>query len=378
MIKSIIILGSTGSIGRQTLEVAHNLGLNVSALSGYNNVKVLEEQCRRFKPLICWVSETKYHELKTALADTGTKVITGNDALDNLSYETEADLLLNSIMGMRGLKPTLAAIDSGKQIALANKETLVAGGEIVMQKVAEKGTTILPVDSEHSAIFQCLQGGVKPKKLLLTASGGPFFGKKRFELNKITPEEALKHPNWSMGKKITIDSSTLMNKGLELIEAVHLFSVAPENIEVIIHRESVIHSMVEYADGAVIAQLAKPDMRLCIQYALTYPNRLQSPVQGIDFLKIGSLTFAEPDEETFTLLPLARNAIKKGGNIPAAVNGANESAVSLFLEKKISYLDIFDLVAQAAENAVYIKKPSLDDILQTDKAAREFVRAKTR
>ena len=339
---------------------------------------VLEEQCRRFKPLICWVSETKYHELKTALADTGTKVITGNDALDNLSYETEADLLLNSIMGMRGLKPTLAAIDSGKQIALANKETLVAGGEIVMQKVAEKGTTILPVDSEHSAIFQCLQGGVKPKKLLLTASGGPFFGKKRFELNKITPEEALKHPNWSMGKKITIDSSTLMNKGLELIEAVHLFSVAPENIEVIIHRESVIHSMVEYADGAVIAQLAKPDMRLCIQYALTYPNRLQSPVQGIDFLKIGSLTFAEPDEETFTLLPLARNAIKKGGNIPAAVNGANESAVSLFLEKKISYLDIFDLVAQAAENAVYIKKPSLDDILQTDKAAREFVRAKTR
>lgn len=373
MINSMIVLGATGSIGKQTLDVARQLCLRVAAISGYQNVTVLEEQCREFKPLVCWVCEEKYAELKRSLADTETKVITGDEALDSLAYEVNADLLLNSVMGMRGLKPTLAAIDSGKQLALANKETLVAGGALVMKKAKEKGITILPVDSEHSAIFQCLQGGGKPKKILLTASGGPFFGRNRKELKNITPELALKHPNWSMGAKITIDSSTLMNKGLELIEAVHLFSVAPDDIEVIIHRESIIHSMVEFFDNAVVAQLANPDMRLCIQYALTYPERVENAVQPLDFFKCGALTFAKPDEETFSLLPLARNAIKKGGNLPAAVNGANEAAVSLFLNKKIEYLSIFDLVAEAAGNAVYKDCPTLSDILDTDRAAREFV-----
>lgn len=373
MVRNIIVLGSTGSIGTQTLDVARHLGLNVAAVSGYNNDSLLEKQCREFKPVYCWVSKEKYNSLKTALADTNTKVITGDDALDGLAYEQKADLLLNSLMGIRGLKPTLSAIESGKQVALANKETLVAGGSIVMRKAAEKGITILPVDSEHSAIFQCLQGGAKPKKILLTASGGPFYGKKREELKDITPSDALKHPNWNMGAKITIDSSTLMNKGLELIEAVHLFSVAPDDIEVIIHRESVIHSMVEFADNVVVAQLAQPDMRLCIQYALTYPKRNVSSVKELDFYSLGSLTFAKPDEQTFSLLPLAREAIKKGGNLPAAINGANEAAVSLFLNGKIKYLDIFELVAKAAEKTVYHKNPTIADIMDTDKAAREFV-----
>lgn len=373
MVKDIIVLGSTGSIGTQTLDVARLLGLNVKALSGYNNDSLLEKQCREFKPAYCWVCEEKYNSLRIALADTDTKVITGDEALDNLAFEQKADLLLNSLMGIRGLKPTLAAIESGKQIALANKETLVAGGEIVMKKASEKGIKILPVDSEHSAIFQCLQGGGKPRKVLLTASGGPFYGKKREELKNITPSDALKHPNWNMGAKITIDSSTLMNKGLELIEAVHLFSVDPKDIEVIIHRESIIHSMVEFFDNAVVAQLANPDMRLCIQYALTYPARLKSAVKSLDFFSIGALTFAKPDEQTFTLLPLARQAIKKGGNLPAAVNGANEAAVSLFLNRKISYLQIFEFVSDAFENAIYKKDPSVTDIMETDKAAREYV-----
>ncbi|HAN21315.1 MAG: 1-deoxy-D-xylulose-5-phosphate reductoisomerase [Clostridiales bacterium GWF2_36_10] len=373
MVKDIVILGSTGSIGTQALEVAKRLDLNVKALSGYNNDSLLEEQCRLFKPEFCWVCNEKYNSLKIALADTKTKVITGDEALETIAFEQKADLLLNSLMGIRGLKPTLAAIESGRQIALANKETLVAGGEVVIKRASDKGIKILPVDSEHSAIFQCLQGGVKPKKILLTASGGPFYGKKRAELENITPADALKHPNWSMGAKITIDSSTLMNKGLELIEAVHLFSVAPEDIEVIIHRESIIHSMVEFSDNAVIAQLAKPDMRLCIQYALTYPDRLECSVERMDFCSVGAFTFAKPDEETFTLLPLAREAIKKGGNLPAAVNGANEAAVALFLNGKIKYLDIFDKVQRAYENSEFIKNPTIDDIMETDKAAREFV-----
>ncbi|PKM63014.1 MAG: 1-deoxy-D-xylulose-5-phosphate reductoisomerase [Firmicutes bacterium HGW-Firmicutes-21] len=373
MVRDIIVLGSTGSIGRQTLDVAGRLGLNVVAVSGYNNDSLLEEQCRLFKPAFCWVCEEKYSDLKTALADTHTKVITGEDNLDNLAGEQKADLLLNALMGIRGLKPTLAAIESGKTIALANKETLVAGGDIVMKKARERGVQLLPVDSEHSAVFQCLQGGVKPKRILLTASGGPFYGRKRNELKEITAVDALKHPNWSMGVKITIDSSTLMNKGLELIEAVHLFDMEPDDIEVIIHKESIIHSMVEFHDNTVLAQLALPDMRLCIQYALTYPERTESPVGRTDFFKIGALSFDKPDEQTFSLLPLAREAIKKRGNIPAAVNGSNEAAVSLFLNGKIGYLDIFDIVTTASENAVFIKNPTVADIMETDKAAREFV-----
>lgn len=377
MIKDIIVLGSTGSIGTQTLDVCRKLGIKVKAISGNHNDKLLEQQCREFKPDFCWVSEEKYSALKTALADTNVKVITSDSALDSLAYEQKADLLLNALMGIRGLKPTLATIESGKRIALANKETLVAGGDIVMKRAAEKGVQILPVDSEHSAIFQCLQSGKKPKKILLTASGGPFYGKKREELRNITPADALRHPNWSMGAKITIDSSTLMNKGLELIEAVHLFGVHPEQIEVIIHRESIIHSMVEFPDNAVIAQLGLPDMRLCIQYAITYPERVESPVGSIDFSSLGGLTFAKPDEETFTLLPLAREAIQKGGNLPAAVNGANEAAVMLFLAGKIKYLDIFDLVEAAASAAVYQKEPAVSDILETDAAAREFIYGRT-
>lgn len=373
MVKDICVLGSTGSIGTQALDVAGRLGIKVAALSGFNNTKLLEQQCRLFTPLFCWVSEDNYASLKTSLADTSIKVITGDNELDNLAGETEAELVLNSLMGIRGLKPTLNAINSGKKIALANKETLVAGGDIVMNRAKQKGVPILPVDSEHSAIFQCLQSGQKPKKLLLTASGGPFYGKKREQLSKITPSDALKHPNWSMGAKITIDSSTLMNKGLELIEAVHLFSVEPDDIRVIIHRESVIHSMVEFFDNSVIAQLAKPDMRLCIQYALTYPERVESPTQELDFYSLGTLSFDKPDEETFLLLPLAREAIKKGGNLPAALNGANEAAVSMFLNNKIGYLDIFDLVYTAYENAVYIKEPTVEDIMNTDQTAREFV-----
>ena len=373
MVRDIIVLGSTGSIGRQALDVARRLELNVTAVSGYNNEVLLEQQCRLFKPVYCWVSEEKYSSLKALVADTDTRVITGREALDNLAYE-QADLLLNALMGIRGLIPTLNAIESGKRIALANKETLVAGGDIAMRRAAEKGIEIIPVDSEHSAVFQCLQGtATRPDKLLLTASGGPFHGKKREELKSITPSDALKHPNWSMGDKITIDSSTLMNKGLELIEAVHLFDISPDNIEVIIHRESIIHSMVEFPDNAVLAQLSNPDMRLCIQYAITYPERVPSQVKKTDFYSLGALTFQKPDETTFTLLPLAREAIKKGGNIPAAVNGANEAAVSLFLNGRIKYLDIFDFVSYAAESAEYISNPTVGDIMGTDRAARDFI-----
>lgn len=373
LIRDLVILGSTGSIGKQALEVVRLLGLNVKAISGYNNEKLLEAQCREFKPDLCWVSERKYNSLKISLADTSTKVITGDQNLDEMAFGTRADMLLNSLMGIRGLKPTLAAIESGKHIALANKETLVTGGELVIGKAKAKKVRIIPVDSEHSAIFQCLRGDEKPKKILLTASGGPFLGKKREDLKTITPGEALRHPNWNMGAKISIDSATLMNKGLELIEAVHLFAVSPKDIQVIIHRESIIHSMVEYMDNTVIAQLAKPDMKLCIQYAFTYPKRQNSLTESIDFYNIKGLSFDKPDEQTFVLLPLAREAIIKSGNLPAAVNGANEAAVSLFLDGKIGFLDIFDKVVEAYEKTSFIEHPTLTDIFETDKAARDFV-----
>lgn len=370
------VLGSTGSIGRQALDVAGRIGLDVCALSGNNNDKLLEEQCRRFSPRICWVGESKYSSLKTRLADTDIKIISGDAELDELAGATEAEVVLNSVMGIRGLKPTLSAARAGKKIAIANKETLVAGGELVLDAVREHGASLIPVDSEHSAIFQCLREGEVPSKLLLTASGGPFFGKDKEFLARVTPEQALKHPNWSMGQKITVDSATMMNKGLELIEAVRLFGVKPEDIDVIIHRESIIHSMVEYPDGAVIAQLARPDMRLCIQYAFTYPHRRESGVGRVDFFSLGSLSFAKPDDKNFPLLSLARDSVMRGGNIPAALNGANEEAVGLFLTKKIGFTDIFDTVAAAVADAVYIQNPGIEDILATDKAAREFVVAR--
>ncbi|MBP5230441.1 MAG: 1-deoxy-D-xylulose-5-phosphate reductoisomerase, partial [Clostridia bacterium] len=296
--------------------------------------------------------------------------------LCELVSETNAGTVVNALSGMRGLKPTLAALDAGKPVALANKETLVAGGDLVMKKAGRTGNRILPVDSEHSAVFQCLSCGPEGKeppkirRILLTASGGPFFGKDRAFLERVTPDMALRHPNWSMGPKVTVDSSTLMNKGLELIEAVHLFGVRPEQVEVVVHRESVIHSMVEFEDRAVLAQMAVPDMRLCIQYALTYPERKPSLCPELDLFSLTGLTFHRPDEETFPLLALARKAILEGGNRPAAMNGANEAAVALFLKGQIRYTDIFERVAFATESAAFVPDPSLEDILRTDREAR--------
>lgn len=377
MNKTITVLGSTGSIGVQTLDVAKRYGYVVEGISAYSNVSLAEEQCRKFGIKKVCIGEKYYKDLKTALADTDTVITAGEDAVCQMAAECKSDVLYNSVMGIAGMKPTLSALRGGvKKIAFANKETLVAGGDIVMKEVKERGAVLLPVDSEHSAIFQCLQGGGKIKKILLTASGGPFFGKTRDELEGITPKDALAHPNWNMGAKITIDSSTLMNKGLEIIEAAHLFSVSPDDIEVVVHRESIIHSMVEFCDGAVLAQMGSPDMRLCIQYAATYPERLPSSVKPLNFAEIGTLTFHKPDRETFTLLDTAVWAFKKGGNVPAAMNGANEEAVALFLSGKIKYLQIFDIVREAAENAVYIETPTEADIFETDFTAREYVKSR--
>ncbi|NLN55259.1 MAG: 1-deoxy-D-xylulose-5-phosphate reductoisomerase [Clostridiales bacterium] len=373
MIKTLSVLGSTGSIGRQTIEVARHLGLAVTELTSYTNYRLLENQCREFKVRKAWIGEQYYSDLKILLADTGIKVFTGEDALYKLAYETQADIVCNSLLGISGLKPTLAALKGGHNIALSNKEALVEGGSLVTGLAKEKNLKIIPVDSEHSAIFQC-QNGKTPKKIFLTASGGAFYGRDRNFLKTVTPEMATKHPNWNMGAKITVDSATLMNKGLEIIEAVYLFDVNPDQIEVIIHRESVIHSMVEFSDNSVIAQLSNPDMRLCIQYALTYPERLPSLTKPLDFTKLSSLSFSKPDEETFTLLKLAKRCINKGGNCPAAMSSANEEAVALFLNNKISFLDIFDYVERAVSDTPFIKNPTLEQILSTDTSARETVR----
>ena len=368
----LCILGSTGSIGTQALEVAELYNIEIGALAAGSNVGLLEAQCRRFSPKYAYIGENHYSSLKTALADTAVKVVTGEETLNAFGADTECDTVLNALTGIRGLRPTVAALKADKTLALANKETLVAGGEVVMP-LAKRG--ILPVDSEHSAIFQCLQGGEKPKKLLLTASGGPFFGKKRDFLKTVTPAMALKHPNWSMGAKVTIDSATMMNKGLELIEAMHLFGVSPEEIEVIIHRESIIHSMVQYPDNAVIAQLSSPDMRLCIQYALTYPRRLPSLTKELSFAELVNLSFYAPDDESFPLLPLARKAAGTGGTATAVMNGANEQAVALFLEGRISFTDISDIVIKVTEEHVSVKAPTIDQIEEADKAARSRVLA---
>lgn len=372
--KTICLLGSTGSIGVQSLDVAEKYGYKISALAANKSVEKLEEQCRRFKPETAYISEPYYADLKARLADTATKTVTGQGALEALAAESQGDTVINALMGIRGLRPTLSAIEAKKNVALANKETLVAGGEIVMKKAAEKGVMLLPVDSEHSAIFQCLQGGGKIKRILLTASGGPFFGKSYNELKTISPADALCHPNWSMGQKITIDSSTLMNKGLEFIEAMHLFDVSPSQIEVIIHRESVIHSMVEFEDNAVIAQLGSPDMRLCIQYALTYPDRMPSLAKPLDFKTLKALSFDLPDEKTFSLLALAKKAAVKGGTVPAVMNGANEEAVSLFLSGRIGYTDIFESVTSVTEKLPFVPAPTLAQIEEADALAREELR----
>lgn len=375
--KNLSILGSTGSIGTQSLEIAKKCGYSVSALSAYSNVEIIERQIREFKPKIAaLVDEKAAEDLKLRVRDTDTKVLSGLDGVCECAAYIGADTVINGIVGMAGLKPTLTAIDCKKKLALANKETLVAGGQIVMSNAGEKGVHILPVDSEHSAIFQCLQG--KPtnkalKKLILTASGGPFFGKTRDELKNVTVKDALKHPNWSMGAKITIDSATMMNKGLELIEAAWLFSVHPSKIDVVVHRESIIHSAVEYDDNAVVAQLGLPDMKIPIQYALTYPERFESPTEELDLADICNLTFYKPDYETFKLINVCRNALTRGGITPAFANSANEQANLMFREGKIGFLDIGDIVERVTGDAPNIPDYTLEDIDEADKLARELV-----
>ena len=373
-------MGSTGSIGTQTLDVARKLGLGITALSAYSRIDTLEEQIREFKPALAVVyDEEKAKELRLRTADTSVKVLCGREGMLALATDG-AELFVNAVVGMVGLEPTLAAISAKKNIAFANKETLVAGGELVMNAVRENGVKLLPVDSEHSAIFQCLQAAPPDrslKKIILTASGGPFFGRTRDELSDVTVEQALRHPNWSMGAKITVDSATMMNKGLEIIEAAWLFDTDPDDIEVVVHRESVIHSMIEFTDNSVLAQLGLPDMRIPIQYAITYPERCPSPVGEIDWRTLGSMTFYPPDGETFKCLSACRRAMKKGGLYPAVANGANEVANLLFRQGKISFLDVGELVSSAVDELTVGSAECLRDVLDADAMAREFVRRRT-
>lgn len=380
MVENLSILGSTGSIGRQSLSVAKHLNINITALTANKNIKLLEEQVRAFKPkLAVAFDEQSAKDLKVKIADTNTKVCCKMEGLIEAATQSEADTVLNSVVSMIGLEPTLAAINAKKDIALANKETLVVGGELVTKAADENNVKLLPVDSEHCAIFQCLQGTNDKKslkKIILTASGGPFYGKKRSGLKFVTANDALAHPTWNMGAKITIDSATLMNKGLEVIEAKWLFDVELENIDILVHRQSIIHSMVEFIDNSVIAQLGDTDMRLPIQYALTYPERVESEVEELDLAKIYKLTFDKPDENTFLCLKACKESIKIGGLAPTAVNAANEAAVELFLKDEISFLDIGDCVYETLEKQNWAKKVTLDDILETDKNVKEEIKAK--
>lgn len=371
-IKKIALLGSTGSIGTQSLEVIENLGLDyeVFALCANANTELLETQVRKYKPLYCAVyDEKRAKDFKIAVKDTDTKVLCGIEGINFISSHEKTDLVINAMMGQIGIKPTFYAVRAGKRIALANKETLVAAGEIIMHEARENGGDILPLDSEHCAIAQCIKGeqaGMieKIERIILTASGGAFYGKSRSELIDITAEDALRHPTWKMGRKITVDSATMMNKGLELIEAHHLFGISPDKIDVVIHRQSIIHSLVEFIDRAVIAQMSLPDMRICIQHAITGFDRKKSlaDIQPLDLIKAGSLTFEEPDNKNFPLLELARYAIKEGGTVPAAMNKANEIAVDLFLDGQLSFLGISDFVQDAVAKHKNIKNPSIDDL----------------
>ncbi len=380
MTNSLSILGSTGSIGTQALEVCDKLKIRVAAITANTNIKLLEEQARRFKtPLVAVYDSSRLPELKAALKDTNTEVVGGMEGICRAAEYEDCDTVLNSVVGMVGLLPTLSAARAKKNIALANKETLVSGGSLVMKAVKENNVRLYPVDSEHSAIFQCLQGvpdGKAVNKLILTASGGPFFGKSKAELEDVTVEQALKHPNWSMGKKITIDSATMMNKGLEIIEASWLFSMPQSRIDVVVHRESIIHSLIELSDYSVIAQLGMPDMKIPIQYALTYPERINCDVKRLSLSDIGSLTFFKPDMEAFECMRICREALDLGGLHPAAANGANEAAVEMFLNGKISFLEIPKLVRAAMEAQGSVEDFDLDDVLEADKAARELVKAK--
>lgn len=380
MIKNISILGSTGSIGTQALDVVDKLGLNVVALTAATNISTLETQVRKYNPSVAVVfDETMAKIFKDNIKDTDTKVLSGMGGLVEAASLSSAELVLNSVVGMVGLMPTVAAAEAKKDIALANKETLVAGGNVVTDAVKRNGVKLLPVDSEHSAIFQCLQGvpdSKALKKLILTASGGPFFGKSYDELKSVTIEQALNHPNWSMGAKITVDSATMMNKGLEIIEASRLFDVGGDNIDVVVHRESIVHSMIEFCDNSVIAQLGLPDMRIPIQYAVTYPDRYPSPVGELDLAQIGSLTFYKPDCDTFKCLDACKKALAMGGAATAIANGANEEANMLFRNGKISFLDIGELVCDAVNNITNFELKKIDDVILADKLAREYVRDK--
>lgn len=378
--KKIAILGSTGSIGTQTLEVARNNGdLEITALAAGSNIKKLEEQIREFRPRLAAVwTEEKAKELRAAVKDLDVKVVSGMDGLIEVCTHPEAEIVVTAIVGMIGIVPTIAAMKAGKDIALANKETLVTVGHIIIPLAQETGVKILPVDSEHSAIFQCLNGENRSqlKKILLTASGGPFRGRKLEDLKNIQVEDALKHPNWAMGRKITIDSSTLVNKGLEMMEAKWLFGVDPENIQIVVQPKSIIHSMVEFVDGAVIAQLGTPDMKLPIQYALYYPERRYLPGERLDFWKLTEITFEKPDMETFAGLQLAFDAAAAGGSMPTVYNAANERAVAKFLDRKIAYLQIPEIIGTCMEQHKVKANPSVEEILATEQAVYEFIESR--
>lgn len=378
--KNISLLGSTGSIGTQTLDVVRrNDDINVVALAAGTRIKELEAQVREFKPqLVCVGKEELAEELKIMLSDMDVKIVSGESGLIEAATLESADIVLTAVVGMMGIVPTIEAIKAHKDIALANKETLVTAGHIIMKLAKECGINIYPVDSEHSAIFQSLNGEYHKEvsKILLTASGGPFRGRKRSELENVTLEDALKHPNWSMGRKITIDSSTMANKGLEVMEAQWLFDVLADKVQVVIQPQSIIHSMVEFVDGGIMAQLGSPDMRLPIQYALTYPHRRTLNTERVDFFKLGQITFEEPDFETFKALKLAYDAAGTGGNIPTAFNAANELAVAKFLDRKIKYLDIPEIIQYAMEETRLVENPSVEQILETEKNAYELIESR--
>ena len=381
MSKTISILGSTGSIGRQTLDVAQQLHLRVAAITAHASVERMEEQIRQFHPALAVLTdEAAARDLRARVADTDTTVVGGFEGLMEAATIPQADTVVTAVVGMVGLRPTLAAIGEKKRIALANKETLVCAGELVMDAAEQAGAEIVPVDSEHSAIFQCLQGCAdrrEIRRLILTCSGGPFYGMSYDEVGKMTKEDALRHPNWTMGPKITVDCATLMNKGLEVIEAMRLYRLPLSQVSVVIHRQSIVHSLVEYRDGAVLAQLGTPDMRLPIRYAMTYPNRGESPAEPLDLLSCPPLTFAQPDRTAFPCLRLAEEAAAQGGTACAVLNGANEEAVGLFLADRIGFHDIPDLVAQARAEVAVVTSPTLEDILEADRLARESVLRKS-
>ena len=378
MVKCVSILGSTGSIGRQTLDIIDHLGIPVCALTAGTNVDRMAAQCEKYRPrLVSMATEVAAEELKKRIAHLSIQVLWGEEGLLQAATIPEADCVITAVVGMVGLKPTLAAIREGKRIGLANKETLVCAGQLVMSKAKEYNAEIIPVDSEHSAIYQCLMPAFpmkQVKKLILTCSGGPFYGMQKEQLCSVTKADALRHPNWKMGEKITIDCATLMNKGLEVIEAMRLYDLPLEQVDVVIHRQSIVHSMVEFTDGAVMAQMGVPDMRLPIQLALTYPERTDCPVDPLDLTSCGALTFAKPNLEAFPCLQLAFDCARKGGTACPAMNGANEEAVALYLQNKIGFYDIYTYVSKAVNDVPYTAEPTLEQILETDRLARESVR----